>query len=133
TMKALVEERWRRFPEEERALSIQNLVRLRCVTFRLKPIDINSLFAQLPNVGVRNPFGTKWAAVDPHKLERVIKELTQRQLTASGLGDFPSERPGRLPEADFTLTALGRGLLHACQHETFGTVSSSDGMSDRTQ
>jgi hypothetical protein len=121
----LAEKKWRRFPADERAISVQNLVRLRCVTYRAKPIDINSLFARVPVEGRSNPFASRqrWAVVDPSKLERIIKELVQRQLTASGLADFPSGGtgsafPGALPEADFALTPLGIGLLRACESKS---------------
>ncbi|MET4296197.1 hypothetical protein ABIB06_004443 [Bradyrhizobium sp. LB8.2] len=121
SVEALADEKWRRFSEDERGIAIQNLVRLRCVTFKAEPPDLNSLCGILPTDG-RNTFGPKWAAVDPAKLEKVIKDLIQRQLVAAGVTDFPRSAvsrvyPGTFPETDFVLTPLGRGLMRACEIE----------------
>jgi len=117
------DERWRRFPSEDRSISIQNLVRLRCITFAAKPIDVRNLAAFVPTDN-RNPFGTKWAVVDPKKLENVIRKLSEQHLVATGLKDFPgTDRPmlpGALPEASFVLTPLGKGLLRACKENGGG-------------
>ncbi|MBR1169157.1 Abi-alpha family protein [Bradyrhizobium liaoningense] len=121
SVEALADAKWRRFSADERGIAIQNLVRLRCATFKAKPPDMNSLCAVLPTDG-RNTFGPKWAAVDPAKLEKVINDLIQRQLAAAGVTDFPKSAripvyPGTFPEADFVLTPLGRGLMGACAAE----------------
>jgi hypothetical protein len=133
-MGALAETKWRQFPAKERAISIQNLVRLRCATFRAQPLDISNLFAQMPSEGGRrSPFGHQWAVVDPDKFQRVLKEVIERQLAASGMMDYETGgtftmpvggtfysgggRKLALPEANFMLTPLGKGLLQACNIE----------------
>lgn len=131
SVEALADEKWRRFSEDERGIAIQNLVRLRCVTYKAKSPDMGSLFGVLP-LDRRNTFGPKWAAVDPEKLEKVIKDLIQRQLVAAGVTDFPRGTvsplyPGTFPETDFVLTPLGKGLMLACAVERGGTATSDGG------
>jgi hypothetical protein len=133
-MSALAETKWRQFSESECAISIQNLVRLRCATFRAKPIDIANLFAEMPSErGGRSPFGRQWAVVDPDKFQKVLKEVIERQLAASGTINYQagntftmpmggsffagSGRELALPEANFMLTPLGKGLMQACKVE----------------
>jgi hypothetical protein len=90
-MSDFAEANWRQFPPEDRAISIQNLVRQRCVTFRAQPIDISRLFGLAPVEKAKlNPFGQKWALVDPNKFQRVLQELVERQLASSGMMDFPT-------------------------------------------
>jgi hypothetical protein len=116
-MGLVAEEKWRRFPAEERAMSIQNLMRLRCVTVSDSPINTFNLFEQISEDGLG-----RWSFVDGRQLERVLNDLSNQQLAASGATDFEVE-DGRsvargeptLPEGDLVLTPLGRGLLRACK------------------
>lgn len=136
-MSALAESAWRKYSEEERVVSVQNLVRLRCITARPAPIDVSNLFAALPQDrggrgGVSFNFGGSWAAVDPNKFQKVLQELVERQMISSGMIDFKGSsdfvlpvntgsffgRNGRkmnLPEANFMLTPLGKSLVRACR------------------
>jgi Abortive infection alpha len=137
-MSALAESKWRKYSEDERAVSVQNLVRLRCITARPAPIDVSNLFATLPQErGGRGAVsfglgGSSWAAIDPNKFQKVLQELVERQMVSSGMVDFKSHssfvlpvntgsffgRNGRkmnLPEANFMLTPLGKGLARACR------------------
>lgn len=136
-MSGLADSKWRRFKEDERALSVQNLVRLRCVAIRPSPIDANNLFAQLPQ-DTRNGVsfgGTKWAAVDAQKLQKILQEIVERQMVLSGMVDFKHQnafllpyagtfsRGGRsldIPEANLMLTPLGKGLMRACKLDSDG-------------
>ena len=118
----LADSKWRKFPVDQRIASVQNLVRLRCVTPRTTPIDVGRLFARMPDER-RGSMGTNWAVVDPQKFETVLKTLARQQLIASGVIDYNVEGPRlersvSLPEDAFALTALGRALLQACEaHE----------------
>jgi hypothetical protein len=134
-MNALAESKWRKFSTDDRAIYIQNLVRLRCLAVRPTPIDVSNLFAQMPrDQGGRGitPFGgTQWALIDPQKFQKVLQEIVDRQMTSSGMVDFKHydgfilpyagasfHRGGHkldLPEANFMLTPLGRGLMRACK------------------
>jgi Abortive infection alpha len=118
-MSFVAEGKWRRFPTEERAMSIQNLMRLRCVTVSDSPIDTFNLFEQVSEDGLG-----RWSFVDGRKLERLLNDMSNHQRAASGATDFEVEdvRSGvqnepRLPEGDFALTPLGRGLLKACKEQ----------------
>ncbi|MCG2642694.1 Abi-alpha family protein [Bradyrhizobium sp. GCM10023182] len=126
-MNALADTHWRQFLPDERAISIQNLVRLRCVTFRARSVDLHNLFGRVP---LQNDMGVSvgnWAVVNPDKFQRVLGELIERQLAASGMMDFPTGGTSTisqftfgmplLPEANFMLTPLGSGLLTACRRE----------------
>ncbi len=115
---AQADAKWRSLTAEERGISVQNLVRLRCITFSEESIDLQEIFALVPS---EYPFqgGRKWAFVDPRKLENVLRQLAQRHLFSSGLKDFPDAGrftgyPGYFPEANFVLTPLGEGLRRAC-------------------
>lgn len=146
-MNALAGSKWRHFTKDERAISIQNLVRLRCLTVRPKPINAGNLFAQLPrDRGGRSivPFGgAQWAVVDPHKFEKVLNEIVERQMASSGMMDFKdydsftlphagsffrgSGHKLDLPEANFMLTPLGKGLMRACRLSSSSGNSMGDG------
>lgn len=137
-MIALAESKWRQFSADERAISIQNLVRLRCLIARPRPLNVGNLFAHFPRDQVgRNivPLpGSQWAAIDPQKFEAILTELFERQMAASGMIDFKGQSsfvvptPGffqrgggrkiDLPEANFMLTPLGRDLMRACREPT---------------
>lgn len=118
-MSIVAEERWRRFPAEERAMSIQNLMRLRCVTVSDSSVDTFNLFEQVGEAGLG-----RWSFVDGRKLERLLNEMNDQQRAASGGTDFEVEDvqgaargEPTLPEWDFALTPLGRGLLKACKEQ----------------
>jgi hypothetical protein len=136
-MTALAESKWRKYPADERAVSVQNLVRLRCITARPAPIDVSNLFAALPQDRGRGGIvsiglgSSSWAAIDPQKFQQVLQELIERQMVSSGMIDFKNHnsfvlpvntgfffgRSGRKmnPEANFMLTPLGKGLTRACR------------------
>jgi hypothetical protein len=130
-MNRLADNAWRRYPREERDVAIQNLMRIRCVTFRPFQINVQNLFARLPNE--RNPGLNfeRWAAIDPEKFQRLLNELMEMISVAAGISDHTRSGPIPLtprgffagadkidvPEMNFTLTPLGRSLMHACHSE----------------
>jgi hypothetical protein len=135
-MVARAESKWRKFTSDERAISLQNLVRLRCLSVRPSPIDAHNLFARVPDTrpgstGVMHlGSGSRWAVVDPEKFNKVLQEIVERQMIASGMADFKqhssysipmratfnyASRKIDLPEANFMLTPLGKGLMRACR------------------
>jgi hypothetical protein len=118
-MSLVAEEKWRRFPTEERAMSIQNLMRLRCVTVRDSPISTFNLFEQVDEGSIG-----RWSVVDARKLERLLDDISHQQRAASGATDVEVEDvrsvargEPTLPEGDCVLTPLGRGLLKACKEQ----------------
>lgn len=135
-MSARAESMWRTYSGDERGVSVQNLVRLRCITARPGPIDVSNLFGKLPReLGTRGSVSygsSSWAAVDPNRFQKVLQELIERQMVSSGMVDFKGSgdfvlpinvgsffgRNGRkmnLPEANFMLTPLGKGLMRVCR------------------
>ena len=121
-MNELAERSWRKFSEFEQKVALQNLVRLRCITFRGSPIDLTGLFAALPS---ESNFGTKWAAADPEKFRNILNSILHYISLSAGVVDHNSTNPinlGRagfsainVPEMNFTLTPLGRDLMAACR------------------
>jgi hypothetical protein len=108
---------WRCFPKAERNASIQNLVRLRCVAPRSRPLNLHWLFEPIADGDI---FGSGLSAVKPHEVERVLHTLFEQQLIASGVLEYDTEDrgwsvTGVLPEAAFALTTLGHDLLRACE------------------
>lgn len=141
-MNALAETRWRRFEIEDRRAAIQNLVRIRCVVFRPRPVDMTRLFGQLPREA-QSAFG-KWSVVDPEKFQKVINDIGELVLVAAGvkeyrntgaiplsggismLGTFGTGAKVEVPEMNFMLTALGTDLMRACEEESAGPNHSDD-------
>ena len=109
---------WRQRPVEERRVAIQNLVRLRCVTFKPQQLNVRDLFTPVRH-------DARHCTIDAHKFERLVRHLGEVVEVASGLSEpskalLPakqrSQLPGslpHLPELNMVLTPLGRGLMYA--------------------
>ena len=111
---------WRKFTVEDRDIAIQNLKRLRCITFRPDRINNYGLLARLPRDGSRGWGSGDFAVVDRHKFEELINNMSDMIGAAAGIHEyrehdrharFQTDRP---PERLYMLTALGQGLMKAC-------------------
>lgn len=97
---AMAEAGWRKFPEEVRWVSIQNLLRMRCIAIE---------------VSGRQYFGGGEEALG---LRRAFSELSERLAAMSGVDEelgLPIYVHNLLPEAKYLLTSLARALMAACE------------------
>ncbi len=131
-MNALAESKWRKFDGEAQNAATQNLVRLRCITYRSRPMQVHELFGELPYEMTRHSFN-EWSVVNPREFEKVVKHLGEMIEVAAGIRDPKSTGPIPLqrgfgtfsskplvidvPEMNFMLTALGKDLLKATKEE----------------
>lgn len=131
-MNALAESKWRKFDRETRNVATQNLVRLRCINHRSRPMRVHGLFGELPDEMI-SPSFDNWSLVNPQEFEKVVKHLGEMVEVAAGIKDPKSTGPvplqrgfGRfgnmplvidVPEMNFMLTALGKDLLKATKEE----------------
>jgi hypothetical protein len=128
-MNELAERKWRRFQSDERNAAVQNLIRLRCVTFRPQTLDLRNLFAVTP---IEKHRIAKWAVVDPTEFQKLINNIAELIFVAAGIKDygrsgsislsssgssFPIMHFGTIevPEMNFMLTSMGLDLMRACQ------------------
>jgi hypothetical protein len=111
---------WRQIAHDERRVAIQNLVRLRCVTFKPQQLHLRDLFTPIK-------YDARQCTVDAHKFERLLRHLGELIDVASGLSEpdrhlLPPhpQTPSRSwmsspPELSMILTPLGKGLMFACR------------------
>lgn len=124
-LNAAAELRWRQYGGGLRHGAIQNLVRLRCITFRPRSLQMNNLLGYLPDREGR--IRGRWAGVDPEKFQRLLEHLSDLIFAASGAkeyhgsGEVPIATLGgmiidkiQIPEMSYMLTELGRDLMAAC-------------------
>lgn len=125
-MNAAAELKWRAIEYEQRQISIQNLIRLRCLSLRPKPVNMGGVLRQ---VILDDRRGSSFFSVDPRVFENMIKDIVSNVVLYSGVmsGDqsrpIPLERPLgimskgssiEVPEMNFVLTPLGKDLMRAC-------------------
>lgn len=122
---AKAEEKWHKFSEDDRAISIQNLIRLRCITATPRSIDANGLL-QLFSDRAR---GVSGGLVDPRQFEKFMAQLIERIYQAAGAipydahspvtiyrkGAFGVSQVGELnvPELSYMLTPMGAEFMKA--------------------
>lgn len=130
-MNAKAEEKWRQYSIDDRLAARQNLVRLRSIVFRPRPIDASGLFGELPRE-MQGSFG-RWSLVDPREFKRVIEYIGEAISVAAGIKDYGNASPIPLqqgmrgfgginsrievPEMNYMLTPLGIQLMQACSIE----------------
>lgn len=119
---------WRHFPMELRKASIQNLIRLRCVTVRHGAIDIVQIFE---NIHVEDRRSRRSIPIiKPDGFGQLINELLKRNAVMAGSMEpqentsQPLYHPGStirsmlgsvtVPELSYMLTALGNDLMASC-------------------
>ena len=123
-MNALAETKWRKFPADVQAVAIQNLTRIRCITFRPRQIKADGMFALIPD---SNDRFRQWSAIDPKKFQEVMEKIADLIFAAAAVKEY--ESVGSTPfatsmlgpheqitvrEMNYMLTALGKDLMNAC-------------------
>ncbi len=124
-MNAKADAKWRRFSEEDRAVSVQNLLRLRCISSVPRPFIANGV---LKNVRSRE-LRIDGALVDARKFEAMLGNLVQLIHQANGVVEYDTKSPIPLsragwsgpsvmnhimvPELNHMLTALGQEFMKA--------------------
>lgn len=124
-MNAKADAKWRKFSEEDRAVSVQNLFRLRCITSLPRPLVANNVLQQIS----RRQFRIDGAVVDPRRFEKMLGDLVTLIHQSSGAipydatqpvplmrrGWFGSTEAGQImvPELNHMLTPLGQEFMKA--------------------
>ena len=122
--------KWRRHDADARRTAMQNLVRIRCIVFRPRPLNVDRMLAEMPRELIQGNTN-RWSLIDPRRFQEFITELANMMFTAVGVKEFDTSKSiplqrgigfgfGRalnveVPEMNFMLTALGRDLLNACK------------------
>ncbi len=75
---------WRQFPQEERDTAIQNLVRLRCLAFRIQPPEIGTLFGNLHDQRGM-PTHSRFALVNPEAFQSLLQYIENILLVSIGV------------------------------------------------
>lgn len=139
-MVKLAEVSWRTFAKDDRATAIQNLIRLRCITFRPTAPYLGSLFATIDDMNLSSR-SRGFALVNMKSFESLMNHYEELIFIAAGIKENNSSAPiqlhgvppgirvtkhGRLmsskntlniPELNYILTAAGQDLLLACKKE----------------
>jgi len=124
-MNAKADAKWRKFSEGDRAVSVQNLLRLRCITSVPRPFVASNV---LQEIGGRE-FRTNGAIVDPLRFEKMLGDLVTLIHQASGSIPYDASRPIPLvigsnffpnprwqlmvPELNHMLTPIGEEIMRA--------------------
>ncbi len=126
-MNAIAETKWRKFTVDVQAVAIQNLTRIRCITFRPRHFNASGLLVALPNNNA--PFSKQFAAIEPQKFQALIGEILELVFGAAGVKEYASKGSIQLgnggmlgyhsqitvPEMNYIFTALGKELMKACE------------------
>lgn len=119
---ALAGRGWRKLSIAERKAATQNLVRLRCVTFRAPNPRFRNLLAPVRH-------DRRQCTVDAREFEELLRYIERLREIASGLFEphgslyiehqHPSTGPyiKKPPELALMLTPLGEELMHACRSD----------------
>jgi len=123
-MNAKAERTWRRFGEEARAVSVQNLSRLRCITALPRPVNADHVLRAFPDRDRR----IDGALVDPSRFSQLLTALIQLIYQAAGAIPYDATAPVQLhrqggwyipfgelkvPELNHMLTPLGVEFMKA--------------------
>ena len=88
-MNAKADARWRKFGEDERGVSVQNLLRLRCIAATPRILDANNVLRLIAD----RERGWKGALVDPRRFEEVLSSLVTLAYQASGAVPYDAASP----------------------------------------
>ena len=123
---------WRKLDKSIRDTAIQNLVRLRCLSFRPKPPAINRLF-DVPR-DITTPWPRDCALVNVKEFQKLMQYYEDLVLTASGIIEhkpmnsiplhgmllgtpYHSQMILNIPEMSYVLTPMAKDLLGACEEK----------------
>lgn len=104
-MNAKADASWRRFSEDERGVSVQNLIRLRCITAMPRMLNADNLLKQFTDRERR----VSGALVDPRRFEEVLSKLVTLIYQASGALPYDATAP--VPLHYKGAFGLGHGLF----------------------
>lgn len=130
-MNSLADKKWRRFPDDVQVVAIQNLTRIRCLTFRPRPVNMHGLFQEKYSREIRGE--SRWEVSQNH-FHELIEDIGDLIYGAAGVKDYAQKKPIPLstarfqaspnsgyqievPEMNYLLTALGKDLMRACNAE----------------
>lgn len=134
-MDAKAEGRWRQFSEEERGVSIQNLIRLRCITATPRMFFADGVLRRFSDRERR----ISGALIDEHKFQDMLTRLLSLIYQASGAVEYDTTGPIPLhyrtawgsghgafghitvPEFNHMLTPLGIEFMKAVTLENVDT------------
>ena len=124
-MNAKAEAKWRKFSEHDCAVSVQNLIRLRCITATPRVLNADRTLIQFNDRERR----IRGALVDPHRFNEVLTQLIQLIYQAAGAVAYDEFSPVALhsqgwlgaakvgeidvPELNHMLTPLGLEFMRA--------------------
>lgn len=126
-MNAKADMRWRKFEDDERSVSIQNLFRLRCITATPRVLDADKVLTMISD----RQRGWRGALVDPRRFEEMLSALVTLAYQASGAVPYDATSPIPLhhrgifgtgvavfgsiavPELNHMLTPLGTEFMKA--------------------
>lgn len=129
---ALAEAAWRKLDKSTRDTAIQNLIRLRCLSFRPKPPAVGQLF-NVPRQ-VDAPWPSGYGLVNAQEFQKLMLYYEEVVLIASGIKDFRAAgeiplQSGfggirgmnrmaiKVPEMNYMLTPMAKDLLGACEDD----------------
>ncbi|PNQ74358.1 hypothetical protein BA950_14930 [Erythrobacter sp. SAORIC-644] len=124
-MNSKAETTWRKFSEEDRAVSVQNLLRLRCITSIPRTFMADHVLQQIRN----RQLGVDGALVDPRRFEKMLGDLVALIHQSSGAMSYDATKPVPLmrkswfgatqvgeitvPELNHMLTPIGEAFMKA--------------------
>ncbi len=129
---ALANSSWRKLDKGTRDTAVQNLVRLRCLTFRPRPASVSNLF-QVPR-DIDRSWPSGFALVNAEQFKKLMLWYEDLILIASGVIDHKpaakiplaggvkgmssfSNLSFNIPEMNYMLTSMAKDLLGACEEE----------------
>ncbi|AJP73963.1 hypothetical protein TS85_22390 [Sphingomonas hengshuiensis] len=117
--------KWRKFSEEDRAVSVQNLLRLRCIASLPRIFSANRVLHQIRSRELR----INGTVVVPARFEEMLGDLVTLIYQSSGAMPYDATQPVPLlrrgwfgptetgtitvPELNHMLTPLGQGFMKA--------------------
>jgi len=124
-MNVRADAKWRKFSDEDRAVSVQNLFRLRCITSLPRPFVADQVLKQIRN----REFRIDGAVVDRRAFEKMLSDIVTLIHQSSGAIPYDATKPVPLmrrgwsglvetgqcivPELNHMLTPLGEGFMKA--------------------
>lgn len=124
-MNAKADAKWRKFSQQDRDLSVQNLLRLRCITSLPRRLNANYVLQEIDS----RELLIDGAVVNPRQFSKMVGDLVTLIHQASGSIPYDASEPVPLvirnqdlplakwqilvPELNHMLTPLGQALMQA--------------------